>query len=474
MRDSGYKIIEIDELKKKYAGGCYQVIVFGTWEYGRRIKKGLEGFGIPVSYYADNDVLVQQKILDEINVIAPEQIQSIENPLVIIGSFWFSMITNQLRKLGVETVYALLECPVNSYDEVMADRDELAEYFHHYSEKKSDNVLVEVYGHIGDIFVKTGICKQLIDEYGKENVYFWVDNTEGRNIGLFLSLLSPNVIQTDRNMFTQNREYRLEKLKFLNSKYFQFSYSLGDMRFHLKMRYLNKFILNIENVYYAPEEYYAIEKDYKLLGGILGRDIRYWCEEHNNIVAEIKNVTLKISLPEQFVAIGMGAANALRRYPFEKFKTVLEALVRKGYTAVLLGAGSEDENFYNKLIQEGNYGNAIINLTSKLNLLETLAVISKCTFFLGVDSGLWHGSFILQKKSVVIYGKGDWGHFKHDRDWIYYVTSKQDRCVHCHYWDCPKADRIKGSAPCVETVEPEAIMDEIRKLESTLSTKIVF
>lgn len=462
------KLIEIDNLKKLYETEICQIVVFGIFEYGRRIKRALNGFGIEVSYYADNNKTVHNLYRDGVKIITPEEIKRLTNPVVIIGSFWFAAITRQLRQLGLMKIYALLECPVNTCEEIAKDRVELQEYFNHYQRYVSSKVLVEIYGHIGDVFVKTGICKALIQEYGKENVYFLVDNSEKCNIGLFLSLLSPNIIDLEKDRFEKDRDYRMEKLIFLNSQYFKFSYSLCDMRFHLKMRYINKFLLNVEKIYYAPEEYYVVEKDYKLLDHILGRDIRVWCQENNNITEEIKSVLLNVKLPERFVAVGMGAANSLRKYPYEKFEKVLNYLIRKGYKVVLLGYGSKDEDYYKATIMSKDYEDAVINLTSQLTLLESLAVINRCTYYVGVDSGMWHGSFILNKKSVVIYGKGDWGHFKHDNGNIHYAVSLQERCQDCRYWDCPQGSTINGMARCVESIEPDEIINKIRELEDTL------
>ena len=71
---TGYRIIEIDELKKLYEANRKTVVVFGTGEYGRRVRRGLEGFGIKVSYFSDNNSEIVGQEVESLPVIAPENI----------------------------------------------------------------------------------------------------------------------------------------------------------------------------------------------------------------------------------------------------------------------------------------------------------------------------------------------------------------------------------------------------------------
>lgn len=465
---TGYRIIEIDELKKLYEANRKTVVVFGTWEYGRRVRRGLEGFGIKVSYFSDNNSEIVGQEVESLPVIAPENIVKLENPIVIVGSFWFERISRQLSEMGVAEVYALEECPVNSWDEINADRKELKEYFENYNDNVKNKILIEVYGHIGDVLVKTGVCKTLMSAFGKENVFFLVDDTEQRNIGEYLRLISNNIIHIEKEKFSKSREYRLEKLRYLNSQYFKFSYNLCDMRFHLKMRYVNKFILNIPQIYYAPEEYYVVDKDYRMLESILGRNVKAECEKNNNAVAEIGQIQLDIELPEKFIAINMGAANKMRQYPVEKFKLVYDYLIKQSKKLVFIGAGTYDEEFYRSLVGQGDSNGNVVSYINKLSLIESMAVINKCQYYIGLDSGMWNASVILEKLSIMIYGKGDLGHFKHERNFIHYVMSDWAKCPGCKYWDCPNELRIEGMSPCVVSIESGDIIEAIQCVDEEL------
>lgn len=467
-RDIEYQIREIDELKRIFEKNKSTVVVFGTWEYGRRVKRGLEGFGIKVSYFSDNDLTIAGQDVEGIPVITPESIVELVKPLVIIASFWFERISGQLSQMGVKEVYALEECPVNSWEEIEADRKELKKYFDNYDDNAANKILVEVYGHIGDVLVKTGVCKTLMNAFGKENVFFLVDDTEHRNIGEYMQLLSKNIIHIEKEMFSKDREYRLEKLRYLNSQYFKFSYNLCDMRFHLKMRYLNKYILNVPQIYYAPEEYYVIDKDYSMLENILGRSVKEECEENNNAAAEIERVKVDFALPDKFIAINMGAANKMRQYPVEKFKQVYDYLRKQSKAMVFIGAGAYDEEFYRKLVGADKPIENVVSYINQLSLVESMAVISKCRYYIGLDSGMWNASVILGKRSVMIYGKGDLGHFKHEKKTIHYVMSEWTKCEGCRYWDCPNEIRVEGMAPCVVSVEPEEIIKAIQCVEEEL------
>ncbi len=460
-----YRTIEIDELKTKYDQNNYNVVVFGTLEFGERVKNGLEGFGIRVSYFADNNTEKQHHIFAGLDTISAKEISSLKNPLVIIASFWYEAITEQMDALGVSEVYVLKECPVNTHEEMEEDRNQLMPYFEKYKEKKSDNVLVEIYGHIGDVIVKTGVCKTLMQKYGKEKVYFLVDETEQKNLSSYLFLISDHVIPIEKERFSKDKVYRMDILTKLNSKYFQFSYCLCNIEFFYKMRYINKFILNVDTVYFGEEGRYILDKDYRMLSEIMGEDVRKICEEHNTIREEIKKVVPDVKLPEKFIVVSMGAANQMRRYPAAKFKIVFEYLLQQNYTMVFLGHGNYDEAFFKELVGEKDYGMQVHNLISCLSIIESMAVIARCQFFVGTDSGMCHAAFVLGKKSVVIYGKGDWGHFMHPSENVYYAYSRKERCSHCKYWDCTKEMRINGVSPCVESIEPEDIIEQIKKAE---------
>lgn len=81
---------------------------------------------------------------------------------------------------------------------------------------------------------------------------------------------------------------------------------------------------------------------------------------------------------------------------------------------------------------------------------------------------MWNASVILEKLSIMIYGKGDLGHFKHERNFIHYVMSDWAKCPGCKYWDCPNELRIEGMSPCVVSIESGDIIEAIQCVDEEL------
>lgn len=464
-----YKFVEVEGLFDKCKEANYTVVVFGTLECGMRVRRTLDGFGIKVAYYGDNNPAKQGLNMDGLQVISATEVAELNNPLVVIGSFWYQSISEQLSKLGVSDIYVLEECLASSYEDMEADRDELGEYFDNYDMEveKSSNILVEIYGHLGDVFVRTGVIKTLIENYGKENVYILVDVTEQKALATYLRLISNNVIELDSKLMVSDRSYRIGLLKELNSKYFRFSCVLCDRPVAVKMRCLNKYILNVRKIHLADVGGYVLEKEYKILSEIFHSDMRKICEKNNNISDEISQINMSFELPSNYIAVNMGAANYLRRYPVEKFRKVFDYLVAQNYNIVFLGHGDYDEKFYSELIADNDYGTQVISLVSKLSILESLYVISKSDFFVGTESGLYNAAFILGKKAVCIYGKGDWGHFMHSDSNMHYVVADMERCEYCKFWNCKGSKISSGVAECVEGISGDKIIEAIEEVMNT-------
>jgi len=463
----------IDEILKIVNKVKDEVIVWGTKDYAIQVFHTLKDFNITVSYFADNDKSRHGQILYGIPVVSFEQVKVLRNPIIIIGSLWYQAIYEQLSIAGMKRVYALTDCLKYPLSVHQTERQEMEELFNPVPsvDARSGRILIELYGNIGDVLIKVGILKWMIESFGMEKVYILVDMRWNDANASLVSLLTDKVITIDRFLFAENKNYRIKLLRYLNSCNFQYSISLCNISLHSRRRCLNRINFNVKNIlmerkghfhqYVQGHDIDFIRKLYSIPDSV---DLS--CK--NVLNHEVERLNFRYFLPERFVCLAMGASSQIRCYDYLRFSIIVRYLVDEGYDIVFLGYGQEDQEYYKKLLNvlENNYASKIISFISKLTVRESLFVILKSAFFVGVESGMWNASYMLGKKSVVIYGGGDYGDFRHEEPGIFYVTVKENSCFYCKWFCTNKNER--GMARCIDDITPDMILEQIRFLQEEI------
>ena len=109
-------------------------------------------------------------------------------------------------------------------------------------------------------------------------------------------------------------------------------------------------------------------------------------------------------LPERFIAVAPGGArnqlrdDALRRWPIERYRSLVETLVAKGNAVVLLGAAGD------RWAADALSGLKAIDLIGRTNLPELLAVLRQARVFVGNDSGVLHLAGLTGAGVVGLFG----------------------------------------------------------------------
>jgi len=140
-----------------------------------------------------------------------------------------------------------------------------------------------------------------------------------------------------------------------------------------------------------------------------------------------------IDLPKSFIVVGTGARYKGKIYPY--FKEVVEILKYRE-NIVLVGSKEDLEKDKNK------YEN-VVDLRGKLNLRQSLAVISKAKLSISNDSAIAHMSRAVNTKVLMIYGATHpyfgFYPFKDEGDYIFKNISCQPCDLHgkkeCKYKD---------------------------------------
>lgn len=106
--------------------------------------------------------------------------------------------------------------------------------------------------------------------------------------------------------------------------------------------------------------------------------------------------------------IGCNPAAMEKRWPPERFAEVARHLYAKTQSCILL-LGGPDEKEENRVF-ESRFDGIILNFAGKLNLLETAAAITFCSFFISNDSGLMHLATAVNRPAFAIFGPKDERH----------------------------------------------------------------
>lgn len=106
-------------------------------------------------------------------------------------------------------------------------------------------------------------------------------------------------------------------------------------------------------------------------------------------------------LPGPPVALAIGAADARRWWPLERYAAVIETLSEHGYAVVLLGSPDEIQRGQQLATHLASH-TRVIDLIGRISLREVAAVIKQSALFIGNDSGLGHLAAAVDTPGVVV------------------------------------------------------------------------
>jgi heptosyltransferase-2 len=133
--------------------------------------------------------------------------------------------------------------------------------------------------------------------------------------------------------------------------------------------------------------------------------------------AKIKLKSIRSNLPQVLIGVNLGAKHKTKKWPSAKYKELIQKLLAKNYTPVLLGS-KEDLEFSKEVIL--GFGphtlHEIFNLAGKTDLRELMAVIKTCRVLITPDTGAMHIAGALKVPVVALFGPttldfgfGPWG-----------------------------------------------------------------
>lgn len=442
------------EVVQLYQTSDFRIVIWGTGIPAQDVFHTMRHAGIPILAWGDNNPQKQGTHLLGMPVYGQEHFPEKERLLVLVACWMsFGAIVSSLEKAGFHNFYGLLDSLKYSIEAMEEDCRFLAAV---QRPKRRDAVLLEVYGNIGDILVHFGILRYLIQKYGT-NAYVLA---EGEAFAELIGLLTPHVYAINREKFHEDATYRRILLKKLCAIGFRKSILLSDARIVATRRILNDIIFPIEKIIVSRDLAvgdYLPEMD---AANLSMENVPLSAVHSLPFLSEVISKTpFPRYLPSRYVAINMGTSSKVRRYDPRQFSKVVKHILGKKLAVVFIGAGEYDKAFYRKIREECPNDALLVSYISQLSLRESLYVIQNALFFVGTESGMWNASYLLRIPSVVIYGRGDYGSFRHIADFVQYVSVPDRGCMGC-CWFCTNPD-LEGRPHCISDITPEMVMDKI-------------
>lgn len=162
-------------------------------------------------------------------------------------------------------------------------------------------------------------------------------------------------------------------------------------------------------------------------------------------------------IPEKTIALFAGAQARVRQY--EHYGTALSNVCNiDDYSIIALGASGD---FSINQVNLTKTGISALNLSGKLSLRQSAAIISRCRLAIGAETGLAHIACAVGTPNVILLGGGHFGRFM-PYSKLTTIACLPLECYGCN-WNC-RYER----AYCVKDVAPIVLKEAI---EQTLSRK---
>ncbi|OFZ52302.1 MAG: hypothetical protein A2381_13640 [Bdellovibrionales bacterium RIFOXYB1_FULL_37_110] len=169
-----------------------------------------------------------------------------------------------------------------------------------------------------------------------------------------------------------------------------------------------------------------------------------------------KNGYLKIcqEVDKKTLTIAPSATRDMKKWPLSHWLSFVEKL--SDYRFIILG-GPEDT--YLQIFEE-KFGNRVINLAGKLNLIESCYVVSKSNVLIAADTGLMHVGDYLGIPTIALIGPTAFGFPAGDNSITLEVNLKCRPCTKDGRGKCSQAVYQK----CLVDITPDRVMDVLNNL----------
>jgi len=153
-------------------------------------------------------------------------------------------------------------------------------------------------------------------------------------------------------------------------------------------------------------------------------------------------------IAKEAILIGVNPGGlSSRRWPVEKFSSVIDKLAQKMACNFLVTGSREEHSLAQKL--KAKSCARIVDLAGKLSIQETAALIKRCNLYISNDTGPMHIAAILKTPLIVIFGPGDLARYdpRNISDKTIVLGGRRTICAPCNKKTCMSMRCFEGSIP---------------------------
>lgn len=185
---------------------------------------------------------------------------------------------------------------------------------------------------------------------------------------------------------------------------------------------------------------HEVQRNLDLIGFLYNESswkIKPFIKFSDDVVRKVDNFVKQFS-SQKMIAIAPGSIWATKRYPIEKWKTIVRHFTEKKYLVVLIG-GKDDEELC-RSISEASSETALV-AAGKFSIVESINLLTRCRLLISNDSAPTHFGMSAGIKVLTIYcstipGFGFYPYLYGSR----FVSYDQLSCKPCGihgYKECP-------------------------------------
>lgn len=243
------------------------------------------------------------------------------------------------------------------------------------------------------------------------------------------------------------------------------------------VRYLRKDFVNLgflNNVTIRENDLlHNVEENVKLISKLLNKELRnippYTLNLDKKELEFAENFLNSLGIREQSILFGFHAGcsplknHTKRRWEPEKFAELGTELIRKYNGYILVFGGAEENDLKQKIVDAINSKNAV-NVKAK-NLLETAALMKRCSVFVSNDSSLMHIAAALKLKTAAIIGPTNINYI-YPWQTEHKIISLQLDCSPCFYYS-PKpltCTRKDVKFKCIKELGVDLVLEAVVSL----------
>ena len=324
------------------------------------------------------------------------------------------------------------------------------------------NILIILPNWIGDVVMSLPAIEAIREFFPHREVYILIKKPiyplieeNCRTLKIKHIFYSEKNFKETINIIKKLKKYNFEKCFILPRSYRMFlialfssvkeKYGYGDFiknLFYVKSLKRDEKSLSKHRVYY----YLDVTKLYKDIDSFKAPLIKI----SKKYTEWAKDFLKEKGINKEFlIGLNPGATYGLAKcWGKEKFKNLIESLLEKNPDFKFIIFGGKDNIAYNSYFD--NIKNSF-NLTGKLSLIETAALINECKIFVTNDTGPMHIADALKKEIIAIFGPTDPNEtppFQMNK----FIVYENLECSPCKKRECP----LKHNK-CMENISVEKI-----------------